>query len=118
MKKQAHMTYLGPCDILDDPTSGLRWARGETLEVDMDVAQRLLLDPSAQWDTDAPRPEPAPEPERGWPYVQMPVPGAVAPETNPAPETDAAGTPESEGAVVESAEETTVTEPVPADGET
>lgn len=114
MKKQARMTYVGPCGILDDPTSGLRWAKGETIEVDMDVAQRLLLDPSAQWDTDAPRPEPAPEPERGWPYVQMPVPGADAPETNPAPETDAAEPLESEETAVENA----VPEPVPDGGET
>jgi len=113
MKKQASMTYVGPCDILNDPTSGLRWAKGETIEVDMDVAQRLLLDPSAQWDTDAPRPEPAPEPERGWPYVQMPVPGSDA-SGAPAPETDAAEPLESE----ETAAETTVAEAVPDDGET
>jgi hypothetical protein len=117
MKKKASMTYMGPCDILDDPVSGLRWLKGETLEVDMDVAQRLLLDPSAEWETDAPRPEPAPEPERGWPYVQLPVPGTDAPET-PAPETDAAEPLASEGATDESAVENTTPEPVPGDGET
>jgi len=118
MKKQARMTYVGPCGILDDPTSGLRWAKGETLEVDMDVAQRLLLDPSAEWETDAPRPEPAPEPERGWPYIQMPVPGADAPETSSAPGTDAAGAFGSEGTAAESAVESMAPEPVPGEGET
>jgi hypothetical protein len=118
MKKKAQMTYMGPCGILDDPTSGFRWARGETIEVDMDVAQRLLLDPSAEWDTDAPRPEPAPEPERGWPYVQMPVPGSEASETIPAPGTGASGVPGSEGTAVESAVESMAAEPVPDEGET
>jgi hypothetical protein len=118
MRKKAHMTYVGPCDILDDHVSGLRWARGETIEVDMDVAQRLLLDPSAEWETDAPLPEPVPEPPRGWPYVQMPVPGTDAPASMPAPGTDASGDLASEGTAVESAVESMVPEAVPDDGET
>jgi hypothetical protein len=113
MKKRARMTYVGPCDILDDPTSGLRWSKGETLEVEMDVAQRLLLDPSAEWETDAPRPEPVPEPPRGWPYVQMPAPSSDASGTTPAPGADASGMFASEGTAAESAVEIMV----PGDGE-
>jgi len=116
VKKKAQMTYRGPCDILADPVSGLRWARGETIEVDIDVAQRLLLDPSADWETDAPRPEPPPEPERGWPYVQMPVPGTGASGIL-APGTDASGTFRNEATAVENAVETEASDPVPGDGE-
>jgi len=85
MKKKVSLTYLGPCGSMEDPTSGLVWQQGETLEVDVETAWRLLRHtPNASWETDAPPPPPeSEEPGEIEEVVPAPAPARIGGDSAP-----------------------------------
>jgi hypothetical protein len=80
--KMFTLTYLGPCGVYVDPTSGLSWKVGDSHDVDEVTKKRILADTRAEWNVDKvhvpalPLPEPEPEPR----WVELPAPAPEASE--------------------------------------